>query len=160
MVRAGTARSTPMKIGKGSLADAIAEALSGVVLPPGASVTLGLEISENGDARVVREPGGVEYPRSAGFQDPLGGPPFYVSNRVVPDALALYMLSTAIIDCSRALESHEAEIKAAHETQAKLEAAYRRQSRASIGVMIVCGLLFLASTASLTMSMWGHFHGG
>lgn len=143
-----------------NLAEALAQALEGVMLPPGASVTLGIERSEDGKhARIVREPGGVD-PRSGFIQDSIGGPQLYVSSRVVPDAMALYMLSTALIECSRALESHEAELKAGHETQAKLEASYRRQARISIVLLIVCGLLFLVSMGSFATYLWGHFHGG
>ena len=141
-----------MKIGKGRLADAIAEALSGVVLPPGASVTLGIEMSEDGQhARVVREHGGLD-PRSGFVQDSIGGPPLYVSNRVLPDAMALYMLSTAISDCTRALESHEAVVKA-HET------ATNRAARWSRAVVIACAVLGAASFGNLGFYLWGALHG-
>ena len=141
-----------MKIGKGRLADAIAEALRGVVLPPGASVTLAIEMSEDGQhARVVREPGGLD-PRSGFIHDPTGGPPLSVSNRVVPDAMALYLLSTCIIEATRALESHEAVVKA-HET------ATNRAARWSRAVVIACAVLGAASFGNLGFYMWGLLHG-
>jgi len=148
-----------MKIGKGRLADAIAEALSGVVLPPGASVTLGIEMSEDGQrARVVREHGGLD-PRSGFVPDPIGGPPLYVSNRVLPDAMALYMLSTAISDCTRALESHEAEIQKARETHLEVEAAYKRAAFWSREVVIACAVLAAVSFGNFVTYMWGLLHG-
>ena len=148
-----------MKIGKGRLADAIAEALSGVVLPPGASVTLGIEMSEDGQrARVVREHGGLD-PRSGFVPDPIGGPPLYVSNRVLPDAMALYMLSTAISDCTRALESHEAEIQKARETHLGFEAAYKRAAFWSRAVFISCTCLAVVGAVNFAIAIWGALHG-
>jgi hypothetical protein len=55
-------------------------------IPPGGQVTL--EISPVGT-----------------YQDPQGGPPIEVSNEVLPDAMAVYFLGTAIVECTRTRSS-------------------------------------------------------
>lgn len=130
--------------------------MSRIRIPPGGTVTL--EISEEG-ARIVPETGGVDVHRGGFIQDPIGGPPLYVSSHLRPDAMALYMLSTAIIDCTRALASHEAVVEKAQETQLRVEAAYKRAALWSKAVVAICGFLTLAGGGNVVLAMWARWHG-
>ena len=112
--------------------------MAGIRIPPGGHVTL--EITPE-TMQVI--------------QDPIGGPPIEVSHHVMPDA----MLSISIIECTRALESHEAEIQKTRETHLRVEAAYNRTAWWSKAVVIGCGVLVAVSLGNFVTYMWGLLHG-
>ena len=122
-------------------------------VPPGGHVRL--EISQDGKMRVV----GQEQVERAVLQDPIGGPPLEVSSEVVPDAKALYLLSTCIIECTRQLASHEA---ATRSHDAVVEQACKAQERATFwsrSVFITCTCLAVVGAVNFAIAMWGALHG-
>ena len=125
----------------------------GIRVPPGGHVTL--EISQDGKMRAVVQ----EQVERAGLQDPIGGPPIEVSSHLMPDAMALYLLSTSIIDCTRQLASHEAEIQKARETHLEVEAAYKRAAFWSRAVFISCTCLAVVGAVNFAIAIWGALHG-
>jgi len=101
----------------------------------------------------------LEFAQAQAIQDPIGGPPLEVSSHLVPDAMALYMLSTCIIGATRQLESHEA---ATRSHEAVLEQVRKAQERAifwSRAVVIGCAVLGVLSSVSFAFYMWGVLHG-
>jgi hypothetical protein len=105
----------------------------GIRIPPGGQVTL--EISQ---ASVI--------------QDPAGGPPLEVSSQVLPDAMAAYFLGTAIVECTRTMESHTQALE-------RYEVVSKRATRWQKIFSIVLFVLLAVSTGNLAFWLWGHFHG-
>ena len=69
------------------------------------------------------------------------------------------MAGIRIIECTRALESHEAEIQKTRETHLRVEAAYTRTAWWSKAVVIGCGVLVAVSLGNFVTYMWGLLHG-
>ena len=116
--------------------------MAGIRIPPGGHVTL--EITPE-TMQVI--------------QDPIGGPPIEVSHHVMPDAMALYLLSTSLIECARALESHEAVVQRAMDANKQLVAASDRSAWWSRGVIIACGVLAAISFGNFGFSLWDLWRG-
>src|SRR6516225_7533572 len=126
----------------------------GIRLPPGGHVTL--EISQDG-MRVVQQEQVQTHTQT--YTDPLGGPPLEVSSHLMPDAMALYLLSTSLIECARALESHEAVVQRAMDTNKQVAAASDRSAWWSKGVIIACGVLAAISFGNFGFSLWDLWRG-
>ena len=88
-----------------------------------------------------------------------GGPPIEVSSQVIPDAMALYMLSTCIIDCTRALESHEAATRSHEAHLEQVRDANERAAWWSRAVVVACVFLAVVSLGNFGVYVWGWLHG-
>jgi hypothetical protein len=105
--------------------------MKGIRIPPGGEATL--EVTIGADGRVESRVVGHEIGAHATMQDPVGGPPLVVSDKLKPDPMAIYLLGTAIVDATRALDEHTQAVKqhreAADRAAAAQEALLKRQER-------------------------------
>jgi hypothetical protein len=106
--------------------------MKSIRIPPGGSATLEVTIGEDGkvEHRVVGQDIGQH---ATTLQDPLGGPALVVSDKLKPDPMAIYLLGTAIIEATRALDEHTQAIdrnrEAADRSAAAQEASLKRLER-------------------------------
>lgn len=123
-------------------------------IPPGSSVELELAIDEYGNVRSTR----VRSTRQVGetqqigdtatMHDPVGGPPLLVSSRLRPDPMAMYLLATAIIDATRALDQHTEAV----ERHDKLWRVFR------LAVLVISALSTTVLLLDLARFLWWHVH--
>jgi hypothetical protein len=106
-------------------------------LPPGG----GFSIPPGGRVMIEISQGGV-------IQDRQGGPPLEVSSEVLPDAMAVYFLGTAIIDATRQMERHTQALE-------RYEAVTRRATRWQKIYLVGVVALLVVSLVNLGFYLWG-----
>jgi hypothetical protein len=115
----------------------------GTRIPPGGSI----RIPPGGHVTLEISQGGV-------YQDRAGGPALEVSSQVLPDAMAVYLLATTIIECTRGMERHTQALE-------RYEVVTKRHARWHKILGIATASLLAVSLGNLAFYLWGvwHFHG-